>query len=447
MIVIKKGLDLPITGNPEQKISDGKPVSTVALIGTEYNGMKPTMKVEIGDKVKLGQVLFADKKNPDALFTSPGSGTVIQVNRGHMRCLNSVVIELEGTEETEFESFPAGDIDRLPKEKIANNLVQSGLWTALRTRPYSKIPHTETTPNSIFITAMDSNPMAADAAVVLSQYPDAFANGVKILSRLTNGTTYVCKAAGASIPPVSGKSIVVEEFKGAHPAGLAGTHIHFLDPVSDNKTVWSINYQDVIAVGHLFATGRLMTERTISLAGPQVKNPRLIKTRLGANVAQLVAGELAAGDNRVISGSVLIGTTAEGDFSFLGRYHQQISVILEGRNREFLGWMAPGSENFSVKNVFLSKLFPRKRFSFNSATNGSQRAIVPIGMYEKVMPLDIQPIFLLRSLSVYDTDHAQALGCLELDEEDLGLCTFVCPGKNNYGPILRENLTKIEKDG
>jgi Na+-transporting NADH:ubiquinone oxidoreductase subunit A len=208
-----------------------------------------------------------------------------------------------------------------------------------------------------------------------------------------------------------------------------------------------MNYQDVVAVGKLFTTGRLFVERVISLAGPQVKKPRLLETRIGANIDDLIAGELSTLDNRVISGSVFAGRMASEAFAYLGRYHTQISVLEEGRKREFLGWVSPGANKFSIKNVFLSKLFPGKKFAFTTSEEGNKRAMVPIGMYEKVMPLDIQPTFLLRSLIVRDTDKAQALGCLELDEEDLGLCTFVCPGKYDYGSILRDNLTRIEKDG
>jgi Na+-transporting NADH:ubiquinone oxidoreductase subunit A len=228
---------------------------------------------------------------------------------------------------------------------------------------------------------------------------------------------------------------------------LPGTHIHFLDPVGPEKTVWHINYQDVIAVGKLFATGRLSSERVIALAGPQVERPRLIRTLLGACLSELVAGELKDGENRVISGSVLAGRTTAGPFDFLGRYHVQVSVLGEGREREFLGWQKPGFDKFSIKNVYVAKLFPGKLFDFTTSTEGSDRAMVPISAYEKIMPLDIVPVFLLRALIVGDSDQAQLLGCLELDEDDLGLCTFVCPGKYEYGTILRNNLEKIEMEG
>ena len=447
MISIKKGLNLPITGTPDQKISDGKPVKSVAIIGADYNGMKPTMKVNVGDTVKLGQILFEDKKTPGVVFTSPGSGKVASINRGEKRVLQSVVIDLEGDDEEKFNTFSETELISLKREQIVENLVLSGLWTSIRTRPYSKIPSPESTPRSIFITAIDTNPLAADPVVFLDEQRGAFTNGLKVIARLTEGKTYLCKTSGAKIPGSDLRDVVVEEFSGKHPAGLAGTHIHFLDPVNINKTVWYINYQDVIAIGKLFTTGRIFVERVVSLAGPEVKKPRLIRTRSGANIDELLEGELNSDKNRVVSGSVLSGRTARDAFAYLGRYHTQISVLLEGTKRDFLGWLLPGINKFSVKNLFASKLIPGRKFAFTSSQEGNKRAMVPIGTYEKVMPLDIQPTFLLRSLIVEDTDKAQALGCLELDEEDLGLCAFVCPGKYDYGSILRKNLIRIERDG
>lgn len=446
MITIKKGLDLPIAGKPAQVIHDGATISEVAVLGEEYVGMRPSMKVREGDAVKKGQVLFEDKKNPGVVFTAPASGTVTAINRGAKRVLQSVVIKLEGDAEVTFAKYSVEQLATLTAEQVKQNLIESGLWTAFRTRPFSKIPAVDSKPSSIFVNAMDTNPLAADPTVVIKENAEAFQHGLTVLSRLHEGTLFVCKAAGANVPSVNAANVRVEEFSGPHPAGLSGTHIHFLDPVSINKFVWYINYQDVIAIGKLFTTGELSVERVISLAGPQVKNPRLIRTRLGANLEQLTAGELAEGENRVISGSVLNGAIAKGPVAYLGRYHQQVSVIAEGRDKEFLGWISPGANKFSITRTVLGH-FGKKLFNFTSAVNGGHRAMVPIGNYERVMPLDIIPTLLLRDLSAGDTDSAQALGCLELDEEDLALCTFVCPGKNEYGPMLRAALDKIEKEG
>ncbi len=445
MIKIKRGLDLPMTGTPTQRIEAAKPVHSVAVIGFDYNGMKPTMQVQEGDRVKLGQVLFSDKKTPGVLFTAPGAGVVKAVNRGERRVLQSVVIELEGDEHITFASYEADKLSTLAQEQIRENLQQSGLWTALRTRPYSKVPAIDATPRSIFVTAMDTNPLAADPAVVIAEYAEDFSRGLTVLSRLAK--VFLCKADGVTLPGESLDNVQTEAFAGPHPAGLPGTHIHYLDPVSATRTVWQIGYQDVIAIGKLFTTGQLWVERVISLAGPVAKKPRLLRTRLGANVADLIRDELHAGNNRVVSGSVLGGRTARGTCNFLGRYHTQLSCLAEGDERQMFHYLRAGVNKFSILNIFISKLSANKKFAFTTTTNGSDRAMVPVGSYEKVMPLDILPTQLLRALLVGDTEVAQQLGCLELDEEDLALCTFACPGKYEYGPILRDNLTRIEQEG
>ena len=446
MIKIKKGLDIPLSGSPKQVIHDGPAVKSVALLGEEYVGMRPTMLVEVGDKVKRGQGLFEDKKNPGVKFTAAISGTVTAINRGAKRVLQSVVIEADGSDEAvQFGKYDAGQLATLDSAVVRQQLLDSGLWTAFRTRPFSAVPAIDSTPRAIFVTAIDTNPLAADPSVVIAAAAADFQHGLTVLGQLTDSKIYVCKASGANIP-AAGK-VQVEEFSGPHPAGLPGTHIHYLEPVSLKKVVWHINYQDVIAIGKLFTSGEYRADRVISLAGPVVKNPRLIKTVLGVSVTELTAGELSEGNNRIISGSVLAGKTAVGVHAYLGRFHNQISVLAEGYEKEFLGWIAPGATKFSVTRAYLSHLNPKRLFNMTTTTNGSDRAMVPIGNYERVMPLDILPTLLLRDLLVGDTDGAVTLGCLELDEEDLALCTFVCPGKYDYGVALRDALTTIQKEG
>jgi len=446
-ITIKKGLNLPISGAPRQEIAEGPPVDTVAVLGPDYVGMRPTMVVQVGDRVKQGQVLFSDKKTPGVLYTAPACGEVVAVNRGAKRALESVVIRVAGDDAETFPQYAASELDGLDPSEVRDNLVRSGLWTAFRTRPFSKVPAPESAPRSIFVTAMDTSPLAARADVVLAEAPEDFVFGLKVLGRLTPGKLFVCKSPGAAIPGEDLESVEPAQFEGPHPAGLPGTHIHFLDPVGREKTVWHVGYQDVIAIGRLFITGRLDPRRVIALAGPAVHDPRLIRTRRGASTDQLVEGQLAEGDHRVISGSVLSGHTAEGTLAFLGRYHLQVSALAEGRRRKFFGWVMPGFDKFSTKRVFASSLRPGKTFPMTTNRHGGPRAIVPIGAYEKVVPLDILPTFLLRALEVDDVEQAEALGCLELDEDDLALCTFVCPGKGDYGVMLRRNLTIIEKEG
>lgn len=446
-IKIKKGLNLPISGEPEQKITAGNNVTSVALMGFDYVNLKPTFQVQVGDKVKLGQILFLDKKHPEIKFTSPGAGTIAEINRGEKRVFLSVVIKLEGKEEITFNSYSENDINNLTLESVKNQLLDSGLWTAIRERPFSKVADPSTQPHSIFVTAMDSNPLAPSVEVILNGNERNFENGLKIISKLAKGKVFVCKYDNSKIDVPDLTNIYVEEFSGPHPAGLVGTHIHFLDPVSRNKKVWYLNLQDVIAIGYLFTSGKIYTDKVISLAGPMVKNPRLLKTRIGANLEEITKGELEGDNNRIISGSVLSGRKISEAEKYLGRFHQQVSVISENVDRDFLGWMLPKSKYFSIKKVTLSSLSPKKKFDFNAALNGGERAIVPIGSYEKVMPLDILPTYLLRSLAVNDIEEAEKLGCLELDEEDLALCTLVCPSKIDHGFNLRRNLNIIEKEG
>ena len=446
--IIKEGLDLPLTGGPKQLIEDGNSVSTVAILGTDYVGMKPTMLVSEGDSVKLGQALFTDKKNPGVLFTSPGAGVIKAVHRGEKRALLSVVIELKGAAKVSFHQYRESDLVNLTAEQVKENLVASGLWPTLRTRPYGKIPALNSTPSAIFVTAIDTRPLAADPAIIIRERSNDFNNGLTVLANLTAGKLYVCKATGVDMPVAN--VATVAEFSGPHPAGLPSTHIHFIDAVNINKFAWHLDYQAVIAIGALFTSGQLNVERVISLAGPTVKNPRLIRTRVGANTDDLVAGELLDElESRVISGSVLYGHTASDWSAFLGCYSNQVSALQEGRAREFFGWIVAGKNKYSALNVYTSSVDRKdhRLFPLTTDKNGSNRAIVPVGAYESVMPMDILATPLLKALVIGDSDQAQLLGCLELDEEDVSLFTFVDPGKHDFGPVLRANLTKIEKEG
>ncbi len=444
-IELKQGLDLPMSGRPVQDIREGPAIRRVGLIGDDYNGLRPSLQVEVGDRVRKGQALFSDKRNPGVLFTSPVAGTIAAIHRGEKRKFLSIEIDIDGQEQVEFK--PTAGIGELTRDNVQKRLVESGLWTALRTRPFSRVPALDTEPNSLFVTAMDTNPLAADPELIISQQKEAFTAGLQVLSKLTRGKTYVCTRFDSRIPDRKIPNVEFEQFQGPHPAGLVGTHIHFLDPVSANKMVWWIGYQDVIAVGHLFTTGELSVERVISVAGPKVKQPGLYRTILGASLDELVADNRTDGHLRLISGSVLCGRKSESPTGYLGRYHNQVAVLEEGTEREFLNWQKPGADKFSLTPVYLGSWLKGKLFPFTTSTGGSKRAMVPIGTYEKVMPLRMLPTQLLRALLVGNTDQAQGLGCLELDEEDLALCTYVCPGKYDYGSVLRESLQLIEKEG
>ncbi len=447
MFKIKKGLDIPIANPPEQKIHDAQPVDSVALVGRDYIWRRGTLLVRIGDRVKMGQAVVQDKKIPDIVGVAPGCGTVEAIHRGPKRALDTFVIRLQDDEEVRFPAFDDDAINKLSIDKIKKNLLSSGLWTAFRTRPYSTLADPHTLPYAILITAIDTNPLAPDPLVAINAATEDFRRGVAIVAKLTEGKLFVCKAPEAQLPIDKQANIEIVSFSGPHPAGLVGTHIHFLCPVSSSRTVWHLGYQDIITIGRLFYSGLCDPHTIISIAGPAVKHPRLIRTRIGANTNDLVRDELDCIRCRVVSGSILSGHHARDHLAYLGRYHNQITVLSEGGEREMFKFLMPGSNMFSATRAFISSILPKKRFAMTTSQNGSPRAMVPIGSYERVMPLDILATPLLRAVVVKDTETAQALGCLELDEEDLALCTYVDPGKFDFGPILRENLLQIKKEG
>ncbi len=440
---IKKGLDIPLKGRPDERIDAANPVKKVAVLGSDYVGLKPTMLVKEGDSVKTGSPLFEDKKNPGVVVTSPASGTVSAINRGSKRALISVVIEVAGDEAELFESE---DLAVISSDQVRELLIKSGLWVSMRTRPYGKVPTVDATPNSIFVNAMDTNPLSVDPTIIINERAGDFAMGVSVLAKF-DVPVYVCKADGAQLPDLNGNNVQVAQFSGVHPAGLSSTHVHNIDPVDGAKSVWTLGYQDVIAIGALASTGKLDTTRYVAVAGPLVNSPRVLSSKLGANISELVEGRTSEGTKRIISGSVLNGHIAIEATDFLGRYDNQVSVIEEPEDREFMGWIAPGLNKYSAINVFFSSIFKPKSFNITASQYGSPRAIVPIGVFEKVMPLDILPTPLIKSLLVKDTDAAQQLGCLELVEEDLALCSFVDPSKHDFGPVLRSTLTQIEVEG
>ena len=450
MIRIKKGLNIPINGSPTEEIVDSTRSRSVAILGNDYVGMKPTMLVEEGDRVKLGQALFEDKKNPGVIFTSPAGGKVESINRGDRRVLQSVVIEVQQEEETEeFNRYSEDELDKTTSAEIRSQLIKSGSWTAFRTRPYSKIPGVEEIPNNIFISLLDTQPLSPNPEIITNLNTDNFNFGLKVLKRLVDCPIHISTGPNSNLDLPEDDQVIKHIFSGPHPAGLVGTQMHYISPASLSNINWTIGYQDVIAIGAQFRTGKVFVERVVSLAGPQVNEPKYLKTRLGACTDEVTAGQLTQRENRVISGSVISGREALGPYAYLGRYHNQISVVAEpnSKDREFMNWLTPGPRKFSKIPLFLSSLFPKKLYKFKALMNGSDRPIVPIGVYEEVLPLNFLPAMLLRNIVLMDTEKIQALGGLELDEEDLSLCSFVCPGKYDFGSLLRAGLTKIEVEG
>jgi len=440
----RRGLDIPLAGPPSRDIH-AKDVRSVALLPGDYPGVKPVLRVEEGQRVALGEPLFEDRLDARVRFVSPGAGTVTTIHRGAKRALRSIVVTLDGEAELTFDPVPRERLAALSRDAARQRLLDAGWWPALRSRPYGRVPAADAEPHALFITAMDTNPVAADPRLMISEYGADFADGVLALAALIEGRVYVCAAPGAGLKLPEHPRVVLAEF--APPAGRPGTHIHAIAPVPPRRSAWHVGYQDVIAAGRLFTTGRIATERVVSLAGPAVTRPRLIRTRLGASIDDLTRGEIERSESRVLSGSVLAGRVASDWAAFLGRYHNQVTALAEGREREFLGWTMPGAKKFSLTRTFLAGFLPDRLFPLTTNQQGSPRAMVPIGGFERVVPLDLLPTQLLRAIAVGDTDAAQQLGCLELEEEDLALCSFVCAGKYDYGPLLRQALTRIEKEG
>ncbi len=442
---LKKGLELPVQGAPDQTIQPGPEFSTVGVLGSDYLGLKPRMLVQEGDEVQRGTPLFCHKDVPDAMMVAPLTGKVVAINRGARRVLQSVVIEVSDANDTGVDFSATGDAESA--EGITAKLCASGLWTAFRTRPYSKMPQSGTKPSAIFVTAMDSEPLAGDAAVIIKDAGEAFAEGLKAVAKLTDGKTYLCQRDGDTLPGADVAGVEPAAFSGPHPAGLAGTHIHFLEPLAGEKLVWTIGYQDIIAIGRLMQTGHLDPNVVVALSGPGARQPRLIRTVMGASTDDLTSDEVnIEGTARIISGSILSGKLADGPTAFLGRFARQVSIIREDPDQIPMGWIRPMPSKYAVQPV-LGSAFAKKLFAFTSNLNGGRRAMVPTGTFEELMPQDYLPTQLLRALLVMDTDTAQALGALELDEEDLGLVGFACPAKYEYGLALRDCLTKIEKEG
>lgn len=427
---IRKGLNLVLDGAPEQVIHPSAEIATVALLGEDYPGLRPSMLVREGDRVRLGQPLFVDRRNPDVPFTSPGTGVVADIHRGVRRALQSVVIKLDGEDENVFQAIDRGDIDRLAPDRIRELLLASGAWTALRTRPYGNVAAPSTSPQAVFVTAIDTRPLAPDPRVVIDQQRDAFTDGLRALARVTTAPTFLCVARADDIPTAAASRITVAEFRGPHPAGLVGTHMHLLAPVGAERPAWHIGYQDVIAIGNLLTSGRPCVERVVSLAGSAVTRPRLVRTRQGASVDELANGEIEGNSVRLLSGCPLVGRAASDPVAFLGRYHTQVTAL-----------RLPSATTLERHRGSRLRAFWRRSPPASAAI---RPPLIPVDTFERVLPLDILPTPLFRALLAGDIDTAAALGCLELEEEDLALSGCVCPSRIDYGSLLRSTLSQLE---
>jgi Na+-transporting NADH:ubiquinone oxidoreductase subunit A len=443
----RRGLDLPLAGAPALEVGRANASPQVALLAADFPGIKPGLAVQVGDHVLRGQKLLEDKRIPGVAFTATAAGRVAAIHRGERRALISVVIDVDADDrpglQVDFAAYRGVGAASLDVGGARALLQESGLWTALR--PFNHVPAADATAEAIFVTATDSQPHAPPPARVIAPRLEDFHDGLVCLTKLGAGPVYLCIGADDAISAPPG--VRVERFRGPHPSGSVSWHIHRVHPVSLERHVWHVGYQDVIAIGHLVRTGQLAVERVISLAGPSVRQPRLLRTRLGASIAALTRGELAPGQHRVLSGSVLAGRRIDDPASaFLGRYHLQVSALPEAAPaRPLLPWLRPGGQWFSATRAFASALWPQRRFAMDTATWGAPRPMVPAVDYHRVMPFDIEPVLLLRALLARDDEQLERLGAVELEEEDLALATVICPSKTDYGALLRGALERMQK--
>ncbi len=448
MIVIKKGIDLPISGvSDSDTIHSFSAQSDYAVLGEDYIGLKPTMMVAEGDKVQEGQPLFEDKKNLGVYVCAPVSGYVKQIVRGERRRLLAVVMTPDASVESlSFKQYPYDEITGLSAEVVREQLQKTGSWALLRQRPFDKIPSVDSNPHAIFVNTMDSNPLAVNPMLAFAGREADYQAGLAVLAKLTEGNIHVTHATQTKLPQAQIERVQYHAFSGVHPAGLVGTHMHFISPVSLEKTAWHLNLQDLLAIGYLFLNGKLDNHRVISVGGPSVKTPTFAKVRLGVNLTRLLDGNISEGKQRIISGSIYAGRKVDEQTNFLGLYDKQVVVLPEGSEPVFLEFFRPGLRSYSRTRAYLGRFLKGAKLPFTTSMQGSPRPIIPFGIYEEVMPLDILPTLLLKALVIKDTDTAIELGALELSEEDVALLTYVDPGKHDFGAILRENLTQIEKE-
>ena len=434
-IRIRRGYDLPISGGAGTRVERSAAVRRVAVLGSDYPGIRPSLNVAEGDPVSLGDTLFVDRKREAIRFCAPGSGRVSAIRRGRRRALLAVVIDLEDSATTRRVEVPAGRIDGLAPDAVRDTLLRHGLWPALRMRPYGGLPDADAQAHALFVTAADTEPLAPEPAPIIAAAADAFGAGLRVLARLHAGPLYLCTSPDFDVELPAVDRLQHVRFAGPHPAGLAGTHIHHLAPASEERPAWHIGYQDVIAIGRLFGDGMLDMSRTVAVAGPAVASPALVRTRLGAELDPLVRDRGLGADARVISGSVLAGREWTPEQPFLGRYHRQISALVEAIRRDERR-EAPG-EGLLLTSPFSRWLWRRPR-RLDTRRVGRPAGLVPFEVYERVFPFDLPVIPLLRSLVASDAEKAIELGALELEAEDFGLLSAVCPARYDYASAWQD---------
>lgn len=443
VIKLRKGLNIKLEGIAEKKLETLPVPATVALKPTDFAGLTPKLSVKAGNEIKKGDALFYDKYHPEVLFTAPVGGKVVSVNRGERRKILEVVIETD--EKAETVDFGKADPSSLSREEIIEKLLKSGMWPFIKRRPYGIIASPEEQPKAIFISTFDTAPLAPDYNFIFEGQMDTFQTGVYALSKLTEGKVFL--GVQPESPFAEVKNTVVKTFEGPHPAGNVGVQIHHVSPIMKKEIIWTINPQDVLYIGRLFETGNVDFTKIMALTGSEVENPKYYKTILGAPVNQVIDKKLKEVEykQRIISGNALTGTRVKPE-QFLGFYDAQITVIPEGDDYEFFGWATPGVKKFSASKTFFSSLLPQKSYQMNANLHGGERAFVLTDQYDKVVPMDIMPVILLKAILADDIDKMEQLGIYEIIEEDFALCEYVCTSKIKVQDIIRQGINTMIKE-
>lgn len=445
----KKGFDIKLEGAASGKVSTAN-VSTFAVQPPNFRGIAPIPKltVAVGDNVKAGDQLFFDKSNPDINFPAPVSGEIIAINRGERRSITEVVILAD--KEQQYRELPEFDLENGNREELVQHLFATGAWPLLRQRPFDVMASPNEVPDNIFISTFDTAPLAPDLNVVVEGRGEAFQKGLDVLKKLTNGKVYLGLDGNSNSAPSSifteAKGVEKNYFQGKHPSGNVGVQIHHTAPITTKSMVWTLGVQEVITLGSIFTEGKYIAERVVALTGAQLNEPKYVRTHLGANIGDLLKGNIAGENVRIISGDVLSGQK-KGTKNFIDTYDDQITVIEEGDYYEMFGWLLAAKSVPSASKSLPSALFKDTAYPGDTNTHGEKRAFVVTGQYESVLPMDIYPQYLMKAVLTNDYEKMEGLGIHELVEEDIAICEFVCTSKQPLQQILRTGLDMMNEQG
>jgi len=447
IITLRKGLDINLQGKPRAEAAVAPHAALYAVSPLDFEGVTPKLLVKAGDKVKAGTPLFFNKNDERVLFTSPVSGSVAEIVRGEKRKVLAVTVTPDA--EQTYEPMACPDLGSASRDEIVGALLRSGLWPMFVQRPYGIIADPSDEPKAIFVSAFDSAPLAPDYNFALREEMKNLQTGLAVLGKLTAGKVHLSVRAKAEGAMASLTGVELHAFAGKHPVGNEGVQIHHIDPINKGETVWTVNIQDVAIIGRLFNEGRADMTRIIAVTGSEVERPAYVRTIAGARVDSILGGNIKAqkeGDRvRIISGNVLTGAKTSMD-GFLGYYANQLTVIPEGDKFEFMGWAMPRFQKFSVSRAYFSWLCPKKAYKLDTNMNGGERPFVVTGLYERYLPMDIYPMYLLKACLAGDIDKMENLGIYEVVEEDFALCEVVDPSKIGIQRIIRDGINLMIKE-